>query len=512
MKQGFRQSMGWLHIWAGLAVGWVLFFIFLTGTLGYLRFEIDRWMMPERPLATAPRPAADLLPLASARLWTVAPDAANWTIYLPTRRTLGDLRIVWTGADGAASGGETLDPRTGGPEQLRVRDTGGGDHLYEMHYRLYYLPYDWAIRIVGICTMAMLVALLTGIVVHRRIFADFFTFRPRKGQRSWLDAHNLVGVTALPFHLMITYSGLIFFLFAYLPTVPTLLYGADAEDRIFEQLAPAVPSQVSSTAPRIAAPRLGPMLAVAEAHWGAGTVERITVDHPGRAGSLVTVFARSGHGRTLIWDSRGLLFDGMSGRLLPDPRPPLSAPIRLHDLLLDLHVADFAQPLVRLLYLISGLAGTAMIGTGLVLWSAKRKAKLPAGHRGLALVDRLNIATLVGLPVAIAGYFWANRLLPVDFAARHDWEVHCMFLTWLAVLLYSFGRTPEQGWRELFGLAAIAWSAIPLLNALTTDKHLGVTLAAHDWVLAGFDLTALAVGIVFALLFRRSRYATGSQR
>lgn len=63
--------------------------------------------------------------------------------------------------------------------------------------------------IVGACAMVLLIALISGIVTHRRIFADFFTFRPdRSRQRAWLDAHNLFGVLALPFHLMITYTGL----------------------------------------------------------------------------------------------------------------------------------------------------------------------------------------------------------------------------------------------------------------------------------------------------------------
>ena len=45
-------------------------------------------------------------------------------------------------------------------------------------------------------------------VTHRRIFKDFFTFRPAKGgQRAWLDAHNVTGVLVLPFYLMITFSG-----------------------------------------------------------------------------------------------------------------------------------------------------------------------------------------------------------------------------------------------------------------------------------------------------------------
>ena len=40
MKGGLRQSMAWLHTWTGLPVGWVLFFVFLTGTLGYFDSEI----------------------------------------------------------------------------------------------------------------------------------------------------------------------------------------------------------------------------------------------------------------------------------------------------------------------------------------------------------------------------------------------------------------------------------------------------------------------------------------
>ena len=38
---------------------------------------------------------------------------------------------------------------------------------------------------------------------------------------------------------------------------------------------------------------------------------------------------------------------------------------------------------------------------------------------------------------------------------------------------------------------------IPLLNLLTTDKHLGLTLPAGEWVLAGFDLSMLGLGIAF---------------
>lgn len=39
--------MAWLHTWTGLIFGWLLFAIFLTGTLSYFKEEITHWMQPE---------------------------------------------------------------------------------------------------------------------------------------------------------------------------------------------------------------------------------------------------------------------------------------------------------------------------------------------------------------------------------------------------------------------------------------------------------------------------------
>ena len=47
MKEGFRQAMAWLHTWTGLIFGWLLFAIFLTGTLSYFKEEISHWAQPE---------------------------------------------------------------------------------------------------------------------------------------------------------------------------------------------------------------------------------------------------------------------------------------------------------------------------------------------------------------------------------------------------------------------------------------------------------------------------------
>ncbi len=500
MKGGFRQSMGWVHTWAGLVVGWILFFVFLTGTAGYFDTEIDRWMQPERPLVVEPVSAGEAVAAAQRRLEDVASDANRWFIGLPDGRS-SSVSLFWAGADGR--GREELDSSTGRP--IAHRATGGGQLLYRMHYDLHYMSPDWAHWIVGICTMFMLVAIVTGVIVHKRIFADFFTFRPRKGQRSWLDAHNLLSVVALPFHLMITYSGLVFFGYLYMAPVIATTYGtaADARGAFFDELFAETESPDPAGVAATLTP-LAPLVAAAETHLG--TVRFVSVRNPGDANARIVV---SGGQPSPSRVRRERVFDGTDGSLLR-VSGPASAPMATYQTLLGLHEGLFAGPALRWLYFLSGLAGTAMIGAGLVLWTAKRRRK--SGETfGFRLVERLNVGTIAGLPVGIAAYFWANRLIPAGMADRAAWEAHAMFGAWAGVLALAFLRPARQAWGEGLWLAALAIGLLPVVNALTTDRHLGVTLPAGAWDLAGFDLTALAVGIGFGLAARQAVRASVTQ-
>lgn len=518
MSQTFRQSIAALHTWAGLLVGWVLFFVFLTGTFGYVRAEVDQWMRPEQRAVSAFPPAAHLLRLAERRLDATAPaDAELWFINLPGGRGNAEFRVGWRarskGDEGVgAFGSETLDPRTGLPITGRVRETGGGETLFAMHYQLHYIPYEAAIRIVGVCAMFMLVAILTGIVAHKKIFRDFFTFRPGKGQRSWLDGHNLLAVAALPFHLMITWSGLIFFLFAYMPLGVAALYpNHQARDRAFAQAYGFARSDHEgagrSGAPLVA---LMPLLNEAEADWGPRKVSSVIVENPGRDDALVTLQSiETGLERRGL----SLRFNGATGQLLNDARQ--TAPGKFSAVMLGLHEGRFAAPALRLLYVAAGLAGTAMVATGLLLWSTKRKAKLAANgkpHAGMLAVDVLNLGTIIGLPIGIAAYFWANRLLPVGMEGRAAWEVHTMFMTWGFTYIFAVWRPFERAWPELCWLAAGAYALIPIFNALSTTCGLIPSLLARDWVLAGFDLSALAASVFFAFLARNTARKAKARR
>lgn len=501
-RGGFRQAMAWLHTWAGLSLGWLLFFMFVTGTAGYFDTEIDRWMQPELPPAQInadPHTSADRL---LETLETEAPGADQWLLSLPADRNEPYASIFWRGADidagaSAESGNRRIDLNTG--NTLEARDTGGGQKLYQMHWLLHYSDRAYTDWIISFATLFMLVGLVTGVIIHKKIFKDFFTFRPGKGQRSWLDAHNVLSVITLPFQLMITYSGLIFMGFSYMPLIVAANYGTDGQARsdFFNEVFSPPGLEEPAGEPASLIP-LTSLIDRAEQQWGEGRIQRIDIRHPGDRNARIVL--SESLDQTIASGAGRLVFDGASGELLHDA-PSASSPAKgVRDAFLGLHEGLFAPLTLRWLYFFSGLLGTGMVATGLILWAVKRRqnAERKRGRAppGLILVEKLNVGTVAGLPVGIAAYFWANRLLPVEMADRAQWEAHALFLTWLVMLLHAAFRPRHRAWQEQLSVAALAYAALPLINALTTDRHLGHSLASDDWVMAGFDLTALGIGLL----------------
>lgn len=359
--------------------------------------------------------------------------------------------------------------------------------------------------------MLMLLAVITGVVTHKKIFTDFFTFRPGKGQRSWLDAHNIVSVMSLPFFLMITYTGLIFFMSIYMPTGREVMYGATEEGRqaYFQDIRQQKRDFLPVSMPQ--AP-LGEMMHSAEQAWGKNSIASVQITYPADSQAYVEL-RRTGVTGVYWTRAETLRFNATDGSFM-EPENNNNVTGDTHRVLLALHEGVFAEWWLRWLYFISGLLGCAVIGTGLVLWTVKRRTQhqkrmakatpLSASERfdaaGLRLVEILNAGTLAGLPLGLAAYFWANRLLPVNMADRAAWEFHALFLVWGWSFLYASWRPLKRAWLELLYLTAAAYALIPVLNLLTTDRHLGVTVIHGDWGLAGFDLTMFGLAAIFVYI------------
>jgi uncharacterized iron-regulated membrane protein len=494
MKQGFRQSMAWLHTWVGLVPGWVLYIVFVFGTAAFFQYEIDAWMRPE--LGSGTRVSTRALEAADALLHRRGAGAESWTVSLPNARGGNGLTVSWreAGQDRHDRKEITLDPHTG--REVAVRKTRGGFFLYRMHFDLHYMPVMWARYLVSVAALAMLVAILSGLVTHKKIFTDFFQMRFGKGQRSWLDAHNATAVLALPFHVMITYTGLVTLLFTLMPWAITANF--PTREAFYEAAFPRADEKDASGMPAPTVP-LVRLVASAQRQWHGASPSYIGIDHPGDAAATAQLYPQ----RTNWSDGRGepIHLDAAQGSVLPAKARPNGGARMTQEVMIDLHTAWFTGYGLRWLYFLSGLAGTAMVATGLALWCVKRRSKLadPARpHFGFRLVERLNIGFIAGAPAGIAVYFLANRLLPAALPERAEWEVDSLFIAWGAIFVWTLARPAKRAWVEGLAAGAVLFALVPAVNALTTSRGLGASLWHGDWVFVGFDLTLTALAAGFA--------------
>ncbi len=502
--EGLRQSMSWLHTWSGLLLGWLLYAVFFTGTLSYFLDEINVWMKPELHQSM---PSANTAEKAMEGMQRIAPDAANWTLSLPGERQ-PMVEASWRAKDAPAGRAGTqradLDASTG--EVIPVRETRGGSFLYRFHFELYAMPRIWARWIVGIATMLMLVAIISGVITHKKIFTDFFMFRSGKQQRSWLDAHNMTAILALPFHVMITFSGLLLLMVMLMPWGASAVYEGDTKGYFSELRANTRPAAdqprrkpAADAGPSALTP-IAPLMAVAQERWSDRGVGTIVVSQPNTPNARIELRSQGGDSLINRGASERMLFDGISGQAIAMPAAkPVSTPTAIYNVFTSSHLGRFADPLLRWLLFLSGVVGTLMAATGMVLWVVKRlpeRRKLgrtPFSHR---LVEVLNVGSIAGLSIATAAYFFANRLIPVETAGRADWEIRSFFIVWALCMVHGLLRTHRRAWVEQLAVAALLFVSLPLLNAATGGLPLPAAMGAGLWSVAGFDLVALVLAAI----------------
>ena len=501
----FREAMSWLHTWSGVVLGGLLFAIFWMGTLSVFDREIDRWMMPDTRLALPAAPApldrivdriADVVP-EDARRWDIRPPSEREPMLWFRYQTAEGDRIV-----------RYLDPATG--SFLADQGTLAGTRfIFPFHFNLNLSWNRIGIWLVGLAGMAMLALLVSGVVIHRKIFVDFFTFRPNKKlPRSSLDLHNLTGVLALPFHFAITLSGLIIFFTIYFPTVISTVYEGDR--RAFSRDAFGIfHRDVSGQAGTLGS--LDGMTAEAVRRWNGETPYYIRIWHPDDANAYVAMWHNIENKVSLSRDV--LYFDGATGAVLHShtAKPVLS----VQRFIAGLHFIQFEHWILRWLYFVLGLSGCVMIATGYIYWlETRRKRHAAQGLAGVRIVEGLTVGGVTGILIATLAFFVSNRLLPLGAAfagyERAALEVWTFYLVWLATFAHAWAR-PGRAWREQCGtVAGLAVLAV-VLNAATTGDHLIRSLAhRHLWPVAGMDLLLLAgaaVATLTALHLARRRIA-----
>ncbi|MDF2569068.1 MAG: hypothetical protein K0R55_672 [Sporomusa sp.] len=470
-----------LHTWGGLIFGWLLFVIFLTGTLAVFEPELTHWMKPE--LRGAQVSPVQAIATADKKLRQIAPNADVWLIRLPNDRSPA-LEVRWK--KDKATLKRYINPQTG--TLIQDRQTEGGDFFAHFHYELH--SGKAGLWLVSAASLVMLAALVSGIVIRKQVVKDFFRL---KWRRTWLDAHCMTGVLTIPFVVLITYTGLVINFMEIMPVAKQLHYKnpaglyAEATHSVIRPRANMPVDLLPFTQ----------LLPLAEEQLGKNNIAYIQVLNPGDKQAVVN-FMRRIDDRILAITDRAS-FDGVTGELLVS-HTKWNTYVYIVRSLVGLHIAKFGGYTVSWIYFLFGLISCVMIAAGLVFFTIKRRNRYARSSLALQYAYRaaeaLNTTVVTGGIIACTAYLWANRLLPLSVGDRADAEITVFFCTWLLTMIHSFLRAPLRAWSEQLAVAAGLCLGLPVINALTTKVGLFAAIPRGDWMTAGVDLTAIMLGVL----------------
>lgn len=411
-----------LHVWFGAGTGLLILLLCLSGSLAVFRLEISQWVSGGLSAPANCTLAADAVLATLRTRLQQAPDSGGLLRRLSLPELTGgywELRL----ANGERAQADLCGHALQGPRSQAA------DFLVNLHTRL--LMGKGGRWIVGLFGVLMLLSLVSGVLLHRKVLRQLFTLRAGKSPRLVRsDGHKLLGTWLLPFLLLTAFSG------AWLG-LATLVTTAEIKG----VKAAAAPAYTTPTG-------LEQMLDDARQQL------------PGLVPVFIDFFPDRGHvsvrgnlpGHLVQRYSAEVLYAGQSGLLLGvhDPRQ-LEGLHWWQQAMMPLHLGDWSGVSLRWLYAVLGLGCCVLIWLGLWLW-ADRRVKvagklLPRGrlagwifHAGVSTPLLTAVGTIL---------FWRIKYNAAD-NDLNAWLIASCAVCLASLLLFYLlrrGRDDESGSR-----------------------------------------------------------------
>lgn len=503
-----------LHTWVGIVAGMLLFVGFFAGALTMFKAPLDRWTRAGAEPVTAQWPRA-LDDAIVGDLLRARPEAASeLTLYLQPAEHIA-APLVWSETavrDSAlahphwtAGRGDT------GALEIRLQEATPLGELVDLLHRTGGVPgvvddEHLGIYVMGVAAVLYFLALVSGLVVLLpTLVKDFFAVRPgRNRKRFWLDVHNVLGITSLPFHVVISLSVVVFaFHDQFYEAMAKVIYGKQA---MFERsVVVAQPHELSSVLPLSAV-----LKKVSEAAPGSHPTEllymrldsprpmlRVALAHPERA----TRGARSGY--LLLDPYTGAVSDS---HMVPGREEGWSAPVGVF---FALHFGSYGGEPVRWMYFALGLMGAALFYTGNLLWlESRRKHQRPGAQavkqtRSAQVMASLTVGVCLGCMISVgvallAGRWWTER--GVDLRNLY---VVVYYAAWFACMAWALMRGAARAASDLLIAGAFVALSIPLSSMWTGAA--GAWWSGASWAPLGVDAVAAVLALALGGAAWRTR-------
>ena len=390
---------------------------------------------------------------------------------------------------------ELLSRREGTPLELFESDRKDmADFIIKFHADLH-LGDPWGLLLTGLLGLTLFASIVTGVITHRKVLREAFTFRPFRSLRLlFTDSHKVLGVWGMLFHGVIAFTGAFLGLAVVIlfPAAAYVAMGGDTEalaEKFLPMDAPAASGdpatlQIAAVLDHARSSDAGPIVS---AQLLMGTDRNAVV--------LVNTLAGEGIvGETLRYRVEGTelessytTFSRLGGAAGP-----------ILDAMFPLHFGNFAGIAVKYLWFVLGLSTAMLSVTGMMIW-IERRTHGSAGsltEKTYRRISRLTVGACAGVVIAVAALFHAQLLLDVPDESIGFWLGSVFFGAWAAGIAWGMLRSNEyRSTKELLAVAGALCVAVAPVNGLITGNHLFNAISGGHLITAGVDLTLLSIGI-----------------
>lgn len=524
MRADYIRIYKSVHTWTGILTGMALFIAFYAGALTVFKEPLTRWATP--PAVVAPVPLEEAPALISRTLQARPDVAKGFSIHLQDAEHV-PARMTWEVRDGQADDHDESSIRhhvaylgAGGELRLEESAPSGLMSFIDVLHRVVGLPVDsdpnrW---FMGIVASLYAIALVSGVIVLLpSLVKDFFALRIGKNlKRMWLDAHNVVGIVSLPFHIVMALSSVVFaFHDGIYDLQDKLMYEGKLES-VFQRSGGGAPAGEA----RNPADMLTPAELLAQARDLAPGFEPYTLQYQqvtspraivrvwGKDDSAVSPRARGGF----------VALDPYSGKVLNRDYLPggQDAPNLWISSFFALHMASFGGAAVQWLYFLLGLAGAWLFYSGNLLWIETRRKRanrqtgeIPVQRLDTRLMASATVGVCLGCVCGISLMMVASKWLSGYVGDLNAWLRALYYVAFFASLAWAFLSGGAAAGVHLLWVAAALTLAIPA-TSLVGGLFPASGLWAHTSAAAlAVDATALAAGLGFAWMAKASARRIG---
>lgn len=530
MKTEYIRIYKSVHTWVGIVSGMALFIAFYAGAIGVFKEPLNRWAAP--PTQKIFTPLVDTQDLIVKTLANSPSAKKGFLIYLEDAEHI-PARMAWRvrgSGDGEDNASAPITHVASLDQQgnAKVEKFQGNrlatfiDHLH----RVVGLPADNDMNrwVMGVFATLYALALISGLVILLPTLAkDLFALRIGKNlKRMWLDAHNVVGVVSLPFHIIIAVTAVVFAYHDPIYFVQDKTIHADSKPskRQLER------SAIKNTAKRDPASMMSPVILIGKVRAFSPSFEPTFLQYRNieEANAEVRVWGKDAAG--ILPRPRGgfVSLDPYSGNITSSDRMPSKqdTPALIIHSLFALHMGAFGGLAVQWMYFFMGLAGAWLFFSGNLLWVESRRVR---PLRGASVTDApplqrrhvqimanacvgVCLGCVCGLSLSIVSAKWLHGHVE-NMTAGHQWVYYGMFF---AALGWSFWRGAAHAAIHLLWLAAAFTLAIPATSLLACLLPSLGLWAYGNAASLGVDAVGLIGGLCFAWLaiLTRKRALYGS--